>query len=130
MKTSSLRAQLLKETNSTIWEPPAFSAVPASAAPVVIPIEREIIELLERPIDSSETHRAGHDRKECELIALLDTLTAVEALAVARRLANGRAGDALVAAFHLRLSADRRGRVVAFVTNTRRRIAVRTAALR
>jgi hypothetical protein len=127
---SQLRSQLAavkqRELGGlSIWEQPVH-AIPSAATPdSAIPIEREILELLARPTDPRETHRVGNDRKERELFALLDTLSAVEALSLTRRLACARKDDALVVAFVERLSPDRRARVISFVADTRRRIAAR-----
>jgi len=108
----------------TIWEPASAGEPAAAADAVAIPIEAAIIEAIVRPIEPGEMHRAGNDRKERELLALLDTLTPVQALALRRRLANGRAGDPMVAAF-ARLIAERRNRVLAFLDDARRRAARR-----
>ena len=81
-------------------------------------------ELIEQPIDPTETHRAGNDRKERDLYTLLDRLSDLEAHAVRRRLSAARANDPLVLAL-ARISIDRRVRVIAFIDDTRRRNAMR-----
>ena len=125
---SDLRSQVAAaRQRESIWEPPAQSAASVAALPATIAIEGQIAELLARPVDASEGHRIGNDRKERELLALLDTLTPVEALSLSRRLAVARRDDALVAAFAERLSPERRARVTAYVADTRRRIALRQA---
>jgi hypothetical protein len=103
-----------------IWEPPAEVRADPAAARVALPIEAEMIAIITRPIGSGEGHRLGHERKERELIALLDTLTPVEALVVRRRLAAARPDDAMAAAFS-RLVVERRTRLLAFLDDTRRR---------
>jgi hypothetical protein len=127
---SQLRSQLaaVKQRElggSSIWEQPVHAIPSATTPDSAIPIEREILDVLARPIDPHETHRVGNDRKERELLALLATLSPVEALSLSRRIACARRDDALVCAFVERLPAERRARVIAFVADTRRRIAAR-----
>ncbi len=125
---SQLAAMRRREhaSSSLIWEPPR-AAPPAAAKPVVIAIEEQILAAMLRPIDPAEGHRLGHDRKERELLALLDTLSPLEALTLRRRLAAARRGDQLAAAFG-RMIVERRARVLAFLDDTRRRIALRRQA--
>lgn len=80
--------------------------------PIAIPIEREIIEVIARPLEHGEGHRAGNDRKERELHALLDTISPAASLALSRRLARSMHGDALVDAV-ARLTVERRARLLA-----------------
>ena len=118
---SQLAALKRRETSSLIWEP---TPAPSEAKPpVTISIEHEIIGLIERPIDPTETHREGNERKERELCTLLDRLTDLEAHTMRRRLAAARSNDDLVVAFG-RLSIDRRARIIAFIEDTRRRHAM------
>jgi hypothetical protein len=119
---SQLAALQRRETSSCIWEPAATPQ--ATPRPAAIGIEAELVELLHQPIESHETHRAGYDRKERELYALLDRLTDIEAHALRQRLQVARPNDALVQAF-VRLSIERRPRVFAFIENTRRRNSMR-----
>ncbi len=120
---SQLAALKQRETSSSlIWEPTASQ--PQKTPAVTLPIEADIIALFTKPIDALETHRAGNDRKERELYALLDRLSDLESHALRRRLAAARSNDELVAAF-ARLSIDRRTCVVAFIDDTRRRNALR-----
>lgn len=116
------------ELREPIWEPTTV-VVRQPKHTQVIAIEDELIKVLESPIDCCETHRAGYDRKERELLALLDGLTPVEAHELGRRLALASVNDRIVRAFS-RLAADRRARVVAFIADTRRRIACRATMRR
>ncbi len=106
----------------SIWQAPVADV--SITKPVTISIEHQIAALIVRPIEPGEGHRTGNDRKERELLMLLETLTAVEALTLRRRLACSRPDDALAMAFG-RLVVERRTRVLAFLDDTRRGIALR-----
>jgi hypothetical protein len=100
----------------TIWEPTTVAK--RNAVPLAIPIERELIDLIMAPLSPGERHREGHDRKESELAAMLDLLTAVQSLALAKRIENAVADDPLVAAFE-RLAVHRRVRLLAYLARRR-----------
>jgi hypothetical protein len=107
-----------------IWEPAGRAN--AKSPSVTIPIEQDLIDVIVKPIAPDERHRDGNERKERELAALLDRLTPVQSLALERRIANGAAGDPLVAAFH-RLVVERRVRLLAYLAR-RRTIAITMAS--
>jgi hypothetical protein len=111
-------------TTSAIWEPIVVLR-PTPSAPVTIPIEGEMVSILERPIAANEGHRVGMDRKEVELRELFATLAPVEALWLRRRLDAQRPGDALAKVW-TRLVVERRQRLLVFLDNTRRRLALGT----
>lgn len=112
---------------SSIWEPVSGAAPsPSAATSAPIPIEGEILGVIVQPLEAGETHRGHNDRKERELLAVLDRLTPIEALTLHRRLISPHPQDPLVQAFG-RLVVDRRNRVIAFIADTRRRIARRRA---
>ncbi len=104
----------------TIWEPGPTATNVAPAAP--IPIERELIAMIEQPLRHGETHRVGNDRKERELAALIETLTPAQSFVLSKRLAVNAASDPLAVAFG-RLLVERRNRLVAFLA--RRRVMAR-----
>jgi hypothetical protein len=104
----------------SIWEPVVTD--PLRDAEIAIPIEQQIIDTILQP--SSETHHDANRRKELELAALFETLSPAESLTLQRRLSNPRSGDAVASAF-LRLIAERRNRLLAFLA---RRRAAKSAA--
>lgn len=106
----------------SVWEP--VTPAPMVVAPAIVPNESAIIDAIVRPIGAGEGHLEGNARKERELMALFDALTPVQALAVRRRLAAASSDDALATAFG-RLVIERRGRLIAFLDDTRRRHARR-----
>lgn len=122
LKAQSAALKQREANTSLIWEPSVATRKPAFVA--TIAIEAELVALIERPINSAETHRAGNDRKERELCALLDRLSDLEAHTLRQRLSAARGSDPLVASSR-RISADRRARIVAFIEDTRRRNALR-----
>ena len=80
--------------------------------------------VLSSRVSPGETHRDFNDRKERQFAALLDRLTVIDALALHKRLASPRPDDALARAFS-GLVVERRNRLLAFIGDTRRRIALR-----
>jgi hypothetical protein len=65
----------------------------------------------------------GFARKEAELRTVFAALSVMESRALHARLANPRSGDSLVAAF-MRMTADRRARLINFLADARRREAL------
>jgi len=107
----------------TIWEPSATAS--SKTAPVTIPFEQAMVEVIVTPIAPGEQHREGNVRKERQLAALLEKLTPAQSLALTRRLDNAIASDPLVVAFD-RLVPERRVRLLAYLAR-RRTIAVTLA---
>jgi hypothetical protein len=112
---AQVRAMRRREAASGIWEPPAVVAVEQRRT-VTIPIERQMIAIILRPI--ADGQRAGHDSKECELRALFETLTPAESLTLRRRLDVNARGDELAQAFQ-RLVVERRGRLLRHLDDVR-----------
>jgi len=100
----------------------------AAAAPVRAGLDDALVRILGSSV-AGETIAMTFERRERELIAVLGALTVTEARAVHARLARPRASDAVATAF-TRLVADRRGRIVAFLADARRREALALAARR
>jgi hypothetical protein len=98
--------------------PPAQPA--ARLATLPSDTERRIVEILAAPAPAWMTIDAAFRHKEHELGSLFATLAVVEAGALHRRLANPRPDDH-VAQHFLRLVADRRARLLAFLADARRR---------
>lgn len=100
---------------------PIAPAAIAPAAAVATLFEPQLIEILRRPVDGATSHEA-HRRKEQEIGELFATLTAIEASTLHKRLSSPSATDALALAFG-RLIVERRGRLLTFLGDARRRAA-------
>jgi hypothetical protein len=87
-----------------------------------------LVAILDAPLLAGETISVGFTRKEAELRAALATLEPQVARAMFRRFCNPQAHDALAARF-MRLTIDRRARLLAFLADARRRVAHVEAAL-
>ena len=85
--------------------------------------ERTLLAILDAPAQPGETLHAAYRRKERELGTAFAGLAVSEARALSRRLTTPRADDALALKFS-RLVADRRGRLLAFLGDARRREAL------
>ena len=82
-----------------------------------------LIAILEAPLHAGETALIGFARKEAELRSAFAALSVIESRALQARLANPRSGDLLAAAF-MRLTAERRARLINFLADARRREAL------
>lgn len=138
MKTSSIASAAPRNTPIRIPRPAQLVEVreasaitddarPESAAwqPTWQPVALEvnIISVLDGgPLDGESVALAFH-RKEQELAAVFSRLTAIDSLALHRRLTLVLPGDPIAARFR-RLVADRRARLLAFLADARRRLAV------
>jgi hypothetical protein len=94
-----------------------------TAAPPANSHDAQLIALLVAPLLAGETAQAGFARKEAELRTAFTALTVLESRALHARLANPRSGDALAAAF-MRLTIERRVRLIHFLADARRREAL------
>lgn len=117
-----------------IWDPAAMAPAPALSVPARAPdpvdaFDARFVAIVMAAPPPGFTAKAAHDAKEQALLALLAGLTPVESLYLHKRLANPRPGDAVAAAFG-RMVVERRGRILAFVADARRRAALRAAARR
>ena len=81
------------------------------------------IAIIEAPLEPGETAMVGFARKEAELRNSFAALSVMESRSLHARLANPRSGDTLVAAF-MRMTADRRARLINFLSDARRREAL------
>jgi hypothetical protein len=107
-----------------VTQPKAVASVPPPAAPVTVPHpEAPMLAILMAPLAPGEPAFAGFQRKEGELRAAFAALSIIDAYHLRQRLANPRAGDALAEAF-ARLTDERRGRLLAFLGEARRRAAL------
>ena len=94
-----------------------------AAAPTVPSLDSALIAILEAPLLPGETAFAGFARKEAELRSAFALLCVMESRALHARLACPRSDDQLAAVF-MRLTADRRARLIYFLADARRREAL------
>lgn len=102
--------------NDVPWTPPAIT-------PAQREVDDQLITILDAPLLMGETAMAGFQRKELALIGVLAKLSPVDAKALHFRLANPLGSDELAKRF-MRLAVDRRTRLLNFVADTRRRLAM------
>jgi hypothetical protein len=79
-----------------------------------------LLVIIESPLACGETAASGFARKEHELRRAMSLLSVRESRALHARLSNPAAGDPLAKAF-TRLTSDRRGRLINFLADARRR---------
>lgn len=82
-----------------------------------------LIAILEAPLHTGETLALGFARKEAELRHVLASLSVNESRALNTRLSCPKDGDPLTKAF-MRLTAERRERLINFIADARRREAL------
>lgn len=104
--------------------PAATGGNPRDALPPEI--EHRLRTILETGIRPGETLNAGYQRLEHELGAQFATLTVLQSRALHRRLGNPNPSDALAIGFQ-RLIPARKGRLLAFLADARRREALALA---
>lgn len=98
-------------------------AIRPPAAPRPDTIDARLIAILDAPLGIGETAAGGFARKEHELGAIFASLSVLEARAIQARLANVKPGDELANKF-ARLTCERRGRLINFLADARRREAL------
>lgn len=96
------------------------------AEPSTTWFEPALLEILLRPVAPGMA-REEHTRKEHEIGSLFMRLTVLEAWTLHKRLGNPQPDDAIAVAFG-RLIVERRGRLLAFLGDARRRAAIARAA--
>lgn len=92
-------------------------------------IERQLLAILDAPLEVHESAHLGFARKERELGELFAAIPARESQALHVRLSRGAPGDQLAAGF-ARLASERRGRLIRFLSHAARREALANAGLR
>jgi hypothetical protein len=100
-----------------------MTLAPRPAATPTASLDARLLAILDAPLAAGETFAAGYARKEAELGALLAPLAVADARSLHARLSTPRSGDELAAKF-ARLTTDRRGRLLAFLADVRRRQAI------
>ena len=115
---------------------PRTAAAPAMRAPAISQreamapeTETRMTKTLETRGLANETVSATYQRIEQELGTQFASLTVLQARELHRRLSTPRADDALATAFH-RMVAERKGRLLAFLADARRREALARAVAR
>ncbi len=113
--------------------PPRGLAEPRPSSPTIairppsVPrpdtVDARLIAILDAPLGTGETAAVGFARKEHELGAMFAELSVLEARALQARLANAKRGDELANKF-ARLTCERRGRLINFLADARRREAL------
>jgi hypothetical protein len=100
---------------------------PQNAGTLAADIEAAIVDCATQAPAPGETHHACSVRRENELAEIFDQLTAVEALALGRRLDRDRDDDPIAVAMR-RVAPDRWRRLRAYLSDVRRRTSRRTTA--
>jgi hypothetical protein len=95
----------------------------APAQPLSSPKDASFIAVLLAPARDGESAHFAFARKEAELYSLFAELTVMESRALHARLSNQRSGDELAAAF-MRMTYERRARLINFLADARRREAL------
>lgn len=103
-----------------------LSLVPRPPAPTPASLDARLIAILDAPLAPGETFAVGYARKEAELGAAFAPLAVADARSLHARLSAARLGDELATRF-ARLTADRRGRLLTFLADVRRRQAIASA---
>lgn len=97
------------------------------ATPPVTPGQRatdaRLAAILDAPLAAGETAFDGYRAKEVQLVGVLAQLSVLDARALHARLANPLGSDALAAKF-MRLTVERRVRLLHFLADARRRAAL------
>lgn len=98
-------------------------AIRPPSAPRPDTLDARLIAILDAPLALGETAAAGFARKEHELGAAFAALSVLESRAMHARLASPQPKDELANKF-ARLTIERRGRLLAFIADARRREAI------
>jgi len=97
-----------------------------SSAPVTsakVSVDAKLAAIFDAPLAPGETAFDGYRNKEIQLVAAMSQLTILESRALHARLANPLGADALAAKF-MRLTIERRIRLLRFLADARRRAAL------
>lgn len=99
--------------------------VPAPAPPPIVDAidDAKLIAILESALKPGETAMAGYARKERDLAAAFATLSITAAHELRKRLTVAASTDILAAKF-MRLTVERRTRLIQFLADARRRAAL------
>lgn len=123
---SQAPASAARETAAVLGARPAMPHTGTTAASTN---DTALLSILDAPVAPGETLREGFLRKEAELRAAFVQLSVVAQRALYARLANPCAGDLLAERF-ARLTADRRTRLLTFLSDARRREALANVNIR
>src|SRR5436305_929564 len=97
-------------------------SAPVPATPEQLAIDAKLVAIITAPVPAGQTAMEGYRDKEIALLGVLSQRTVLESRALHARLANPTASDVLAMTF-MRLTVERRTRVLAFLADARRRAA-------
>jgi hypothetical protein len=120
---TSWTSQRTIETRTIETTPRAVTTKPSPRPPVGEDRDAGPLAILEAPLLPGEPAFAGFARKEAELRAAFAALSVMEARALHARFSHPKANDRLAQLF-MRLTADRRARLINFLADARRREAL------
>jgi hypothetical protein len=117
-------ARGISSSGSSIWEPDpnAVHRPPPAPPPPDAALDARLLTILNTPPRPGETIAATYQRKEQLLGDAFSTLDIPRSRAMHARLSSPATGDTLAEKFS-RLTSDRRGRLLAFLADVRRRLA-------
>lgn len=124
------RLTLVSSAASPTTKLDAIDARPAhrvDSSPVTNAYAVELMSILEAAAPDGLASSVVFRLKEEALLHVASTLTVTQSRQLYMRLATPAEGDLLAAAFHKRLVADRRNRILLFLSQAPRREALRTA---
>ncbi len=110
-------------SSNACWRPPTPVALNHAA-------EANLLAILTAPLLIGESALRGYQRKEHQLVAILANLSVGEARSLHQRLSRPAVADDLLASKFAALIHERRGRLLAFIADTRRRAAIAQARTR
>ena len=88
-----------------------------------VAIDTRLAAVIDAPLPYGQTAMEGYRDKEIQLVGILCRLSIMESRALHARLSNPRPSDELATKF-MRLTVERRGRLLNFLADARRRAAV------
>jgi hypothetical protein len=111
------------QVRESIWTPHVAASPPPATAPLRCELEVELVAILTMPLANGMSAADGFYRKEAAVFDVLAQLDPAQALQLRVRLRSPRVEDDLAQAFQ-RFTAERRQRVMAFLGDARRRVAL------
>ena len=109
-----------------VYEPGSAAVLPAAKLAASSPIDAQLISILETDVAPYETALVGFARKEAEMKTVMATLSIVESMGLHKRLSNPQPTDKVAAKLG-RFTVERRARIIQFLGDARRRIAISNA---
>ncbi len=103
---------------SAVLPSPAVPATPEQTA-----FDAQLAAIIVAPLPMGQTAMEGYQKKELAILGALAQRSVLESRALYARLANPVSSDSLAVTF-MRLTVERRSRILAFLADARRRAAV------